>query len=199
MDSRRILLVLCIAIGLNCAEAEAGQSGPSQLRIVLHNQADLPARQLEAVRGRVAGILRDAGVQVVWHQGPPSLQTHSSFVVNVLLRRQDPNWAPNRRPVMGMALASDQHRGSDDDLLPGDCGRRSQVHPLGDRSPRHRGHPRDWPPAPSTSAHAAEGIMRADWEGDDIRHAVNEPLQFTAVQAELVRLKLSGASEKPTL
>ncbi len=45
-------------------------------------------------------------------------------------------------------------------------------------------------------AHATSGVMRADWEGDDLRHAVHEELRFTAVQAQHIRLKLSGASEK---
>ena len=49
MDSRRILLVLCVAIGLARAEAFAGQSGPSPLGIVIHNQADLPADRLAAL------------------------------------------------------------------------------------------------------------------------------------------------------
>ena len=197
MDTRRILLVLCVASGLNCAEAVAGQSGPSSLRIVIHNQADLPAGQLDSVRDRVAEIFRDAGVQVVWQQGPPAVQTPASFVVSVLLRKHDPNWAPNRHPVMGMALASDQHRGTTMIYYQAIAGvarkyNHSVIDLLAIAVTHEIGHL--LLPHP---AHAAEGIMRADWEGDDLRHAVNEPLQFTAVQAELVRLKLSGASEKP--
>jgi hypothetical protein len=197
MDSRRILMVLGVAIGLNCTDAEARQSGPSQLRIVIHNQADLPAGQLESVRDRVAGSLREAGVQVVWHQGPPPLQPPASFVVNVLLRKHDPNWVPNRRPIMGMALASDQYSGTTMIYYQAIAGvarkyNHSVIDLLAIAITHEIGHL--LLPHP---AHAAEGIMRADWEGDDIRHAVNEPLQFTAAQAELVRLKLSGASEKP--
>ena len=171
------------------------ESVPVRLSVALHNQADLPAGQLESVRDRVAEIFRDAGVQVVWH--PAALQTPASFVVSVLLRKHDPNWAPNRRPVMGMALASDQRRGTTMIYYQAIAGvarkyNHSVIDLLAIAVTHEIGHL--LLPHP---AHAAEGIMRADWEGDDIRHAVSAPLQFTAVQAELVRLKLSGASEKP--
>jgi hypothetical protein len=42
-------------------------------------------------------------------------------------------------------------------------------------------------------AHVVEGIMRADWEGDDLRHAAMQPLRFTAEQAASMRLKISAA------
>ncbi len=197
MDSRRILLVLCVAIGLNCAEAVAGQSGPSSLVIVIHNQADLPAGQLESARRSIDEVFRDAGVRVGWHQGQPALQTPGSFVVSVLLRKHHPNWAPNRRPVMGMALASDQRRGMTMIYYGAIVGvarkyNQSVIDLLAIAITHEIGHL--LLPHP---AHSGEGIMRAEWEGDDLRHAVDQPLFFTAVQAELIRLKLGGASEKP--
>lgn len=40
-------------------------------------------------------------------------------------------------------------------------------------------------------AHADAGIMRPDWNGDDLRHMANGSLQFTPAQAAALRLKAS--------
>jgi hypothetical protein len=39
--------------------------------------------------------------------------------------------------------------------------------------------------------HSATGLMRADWEGKDLRRAVQGQLKFTPQQAELIRTRLS--------
>ena len=163
----------------------------------MHNQADLEAGQLESARDRIAGIFRNAGVQVVWHQEQGARQTPESFVVTVLVRRGDTNWSPNRRPVMGMALASDRHRGMTMIYYQAVAGvarryNHSVVDLLAIAITHEIGHL--LLPHP---AHAVEGIMRADWEGDDLRHAVHQPLQFTTSQADLLRLKLRSATKKP--
>jgi hypothetical protein len=41
-------------------------------------------------------------------------------------------------------------------------------------------------------AHSPFGIMRADWDGDDLRHIASGSLQFTAGQADAIRAKVSG-------
>ena len=38
--------------------------------------------------------------------------------------------------------------------------------------------------------HSATGLMRPDWDGEDLRRAVHGRLNFTAQQAELIRAKL---------
>jgi hypothetical protein len=43
-------------------------------------------------------------------------------------------------------------------------------------------------PAP---AHAPSGIMRAAWDGDDLRHIANGSLQFTPAQQTAIRVKAS--------
>jgi hypothetical protein len=40
-------------------------------------------------------------------------------------------------------------------------------------------------------SHSLTGIMRADWDGDDIRRAFIEPPGFTAAQTALIHQKLS--------
>jgi len=40
-------------------------------------------------------------------------------------------------------------------------------------------------------AHSSSGIMRPQWDGDDLRHIASGSLQFTAVQAKAIRAKVS--------
>jgi hypothetical protein len=42
------------------------------------------------------------------------------------------------------------------------------------------------------SAHSPSGIMRADWDGDDLRRIASGSLQFTAAQVDAIRVKVSG-------
>jgi hypothetical protein len=44
-------------------------------------------------------------------------------------------------------------------------------------------------------AHAASGIMRAAWDGDDLRHIANGSMQFTPAQQAAIRLKASTCCE----
>jgi hypothetical protein len=43
-------------------------------------------------------------------------------------------------------------------------------------------------------AHSNTGIMRAEWDGDDIRHGAAGFLMFTQAQAALIRSKLDGSA-----
>jgi hypothetical protein len=40
-------------------------------------------------------------------------------------------------------------------------------------------------------AHSPSGIMRPDWDGDDLRHIASGSLQFTPAQANAIRAKAS--------
>jgi hypothetical protein len=41
-------------------------------------------------------------------------------------------------------------------------------------------------------AHSPVGIMRSEWDSDDLRHIASGSLQFTALQANAIRAKASG-------
>ena len=43
-------------------------------------------------------------------------------------------------------------------------------------------------------AHTAQGIMRAEWNGDDLRHIASDALRFTLTQATQMRSKLATTS-----
>ena len=47
-------------------------------------------------------------------------------------------------------------------------------------------------------AHVPTGIMRAAWEGDDIRHAFVGPLEFTPAQTEAIRRRVVACCAQPT-
>ena len=40
-------------------------------------------------------------------------------------------------------------------------------------------------------AHTAEGIMRAEWNGDDLRHVASDALRFTPAQATQMKSTLA--------
>jgi hypothetical protein len=41
------------------------------------------------------------------------------------------------------------------------------------------------------AGHSPSGIMRPDWNGDDLRHIASGSLQFTPAQANAIRAKVS--------
>jgi hypothetical protein len=45
--------------------------------------------------------------------------------------------------------------------------------------------------------HSAAGLMRADWDGEDLRLAVRGQLKFTAEQAAAIRARLSNLPVQP--
>jgi hypothetical protein len=47
-------------------------------------------------------------------------------------------------------------------------------------------------------AHSPTGIMRAAWEGDDIRHALDGPIEFTPTQAETIRRRAMACCTQRT-
>ena len=184
-------MLLCCFFGM------VQESLPVRMSVVLHNQAELAGNDLHDAKRIVDAIFRHAGIEIGWQDRRPDPRDQPPFLVSVLIRRRDARWAPNQRPVMGMALASDDRRGvtmifyeaiaevaRNYNQAVVDLVAITIAHEIGHLLLPH-------------PAHATGGVMRAEWEGDDIRHAVHQQLQFTAPQAELLRLKLSNATQKP--
>jgi hypothetical protein len=179
------------AIALLCCLGLAQPALP--LDVILHDSAGVAADDLANTRGQIEAIFLDAGIAVTWRTARRSTEASDPFQVTVLLRKQDAGWTPKRRPVMGVALASDARRGVTSVYYNSIAGvARTYSQPvvvlLAITIAHEIGHL--LLPAP---AHASEGIMRADWEGDDLRHAAMQPLGFTAEQAASMRMKISAA------
>ena len=182
-------MLLCCFIGT------VQESAPVRLSVVLHNQAELTGNDLGDAKRIIDGIFRHAGIEIGWHDRSPEPREQPPFLVSVLIRRRDAKWAPNQRPVMGLALDSDRRRGVTMIFYEAIAGvarhyNQAVVDLLAITIAHEIGHL--LLPHP---AHATSGVMRAEWEGDDLRHAVHEQLRFTAAQAERIRVKLSGTEE----
>ena len=180
----------CILTGLLPGRAQAEQPPAPMLTILIHNQAGVPAAEIDAARRTIDRIFTRAGVDVTWETASTRQQP---FTAAVLLRKRDPHWQPKARPVMGMALASNEQRGVamvyyDAVVAVALKYNRSANELLAIALAHEIGHV--LLPHP---AHSSDGLMRAEWEGDDIRHAVQGQLHFTPVEADQIRRKLGVA------
>ena len=162
------------------------------LDVILHDSAGVRAEDLADARRQIETIFLEAGIAVRWRAATHLSAPAEAFQVTVLLRKQHPDWTPQRRPIMGLALASDHRRGVTSvfySSIAGVAHTYSQpvavllaitiAHEIGHLLLPH-------------PAHADEGIMRADWEGDDLRHAAMQPLRFAADQAATMRVRISA-------
>jgi hypothetical protein len=183
METAGIVLLCCLRLTPH----------PLPLDVILHDSANVAARDLANARRQIDAIFLEAGIAVTWRAANRPRDASDPFQVIVLLRKQAPEWTPKGRPVMGMALAADNRRGVTSiyyGSIAGVAHRYTQPLPalLAVTIAHEIGHL--LLPHP---AHVVEGIMRADWEGDDLRHAAMQPLRFTAEQAASMRLKISAA------
>ena len=183
MGTAGFLLLCC----LNLAQATL------TLGVTLHDSSGADAEDLAAARSQVSAIFREAGIAVSWGSASRPREESDPFQITVLLRKRDPNWTPKRRPIMGVALAPDARRGVTTIYYSAiaDVARQySQPVPalLAIAIAHEIGHL--LLPHP---AHSSDGIMRADWEGDDLRRAALQPLHFTSAEAARMRQRVSVA------
>ena len=183
MESAGIALLGCLLL----------TQPPLPLDVLLHDTAGVAIQDMADARRQVEAIFLEAGIAVAWRDASRTRESSGAFQVTVLLRKQDPAWTPKRRPVMGMALGSDDHRGVTSVYYGSIAGvARTYSQPVAALLAITIAHEIGHLLLPYP-AHAAEGIMRADWEGDDLRHATMQPLRFNAAQAVSMRLKISVA------
>ena len=209
MDHRRTVLTAVAATLFSgfSQQASAQDGQRPAIAVLVYNYAAVPPDVMRAASERVAVIYKSAGVDLVWieplgaeptGQGAAATPT-KMFTARVLVRptRRD-HWEPSRTSVMGMALASDQMGGVlsifHDQVV---RVTRQYQQPLADifavAIAHEIGHLLLPPPA-----HSPTGIMRAAWEGDDIRQALAGPLEFTPAQADTVRRRVMACCTQAT-
>lgn len=182
--------------------ASADESRSSRVVLRVYNYAAVPPESMLAASEKVMRAYRDAGVDVEWieplsRRDDTAVATSASspniFAVRLMIRSKmvsDRRSTPES--VMGMALASDDCGGtvsvSYDQVRRVARQYRQPVLDILALAMTHEvGHLLLPPPS-----HSATGIMRAEWDGDDIRHAVLSELAFTTKEASLIRAKLAG-------
>jgi hypothetical protein len=171
-----------------------GAERPSALvGVRLFNHAAVDAETLDRARVEVARIYREAGVQIEW-PGTDTASSADGFTVQMIIRRKAVGVTADPR-VMGTTLGDDHPAGGTafvfyERVLNTAHAREQDVaQVLGYAIAHEIGHL--LLPSP---AHASTGIMRAEWNGDDLRHMAGGALTFTPTQVELIRAKLVSCS-----
>src|SRR5262245_8365221 len=168
--------------------ARGADEDPPPLAVIAYNHASIPAGTLRYARDKVIRIYRETGVDLQWTDSPldssqPDRDASSNrpniFTVRMLTRKKRHPVAVGEGMVLGRAVGTSDSGGIVslfyDQVVrvarthgqwPGDILGLAIAHEIGHLLL----------PSP---AHSPIGIMRASWDGDDIRHGVVGALRFT--------------------
>jgi hypothetical protein len=168
----------------------AGEKLPA-VAVHVFNYDGVAARLLGRAEADVTQLYRDAGVQVLWVDTVANTST-GRFVIHIIIGHSAPG------NVMGTSLGLD-HASSGTALVYRDRvlqvahGRDALVPRVLAYAMAHEmGHL--LLPYP---AHAADGIMRANWNDEDLAHIAGGSLRFTSAEAKEMRDKISGCCATP--
>jgi hypothetical protein len=197
-------LVIATVVGLGHV-ASGAETNRRVIGLLVFDYAAVSPETLGRVHEKVTHIYREANVEVDWIEPVkdraflminPTSNTTGMFIVQLMVRPRRPS-TPTSVPagaesVMGTALEAGQNGGTAsvfyDQVLRMAHHYRQPVEDLLALAIAHEmGHV--LLPSP---AHSRMGIMRADWDGDDIRHAVVGTLTFTPEEADLIRAKVAA-------
>ncbi len=172
------------------------------LALLVYNYAGVQVDTMQQASKKVMRTYREAGVDIVWIEpladarhtmiNPTSNSLHM-FTVQTMIRPHKPSErASTPEAVMGTATAADGNGGTlslyYDQVLRAAHKYHQPIEDLLALALAHEmGHLLLPPPA-----HSNNGIMRAEWAGDDIRHAIVGSLSFTSTEAALIRSKVDG-------
>ena len=179
--------IAVLTLFVTAIEQPASGQDPTPLAVAIHDSAAVDAAVLDSARARASAVFARAGVRVDWVKESGAA---AGFRVQVLLRARNAQSAPGQQRIMGVALAADAHRAVLSVFFDAvtDVARRYGA-PVGDvlgiALAHEMGHVLLPPPS-----HSPDGIMKASWEGDDLRHALNGELAFSNAQAEEIRTRL---------
>jgi hypothetical protein len=206
MARRALVGILSSAITLGLTgsgqAACAADSERPAITVLVHNQAAISADILNGAKEQVGRIFDDAGVGIRWMDPSidreysvvnPTANSLGTFTVQLIIRRAAAKPTVESASVMGSTIGDIHETGGSafvfyDRVLHVAHAREQGVALVMGYAIAHElGHL--LLPYP---AHAERGIMRAAWDGDDLRHAVTGVVGFTPSQAALLRLKASG-------
>lgn len=190
MGSHLGLVGICAALVVPLTEtfmeASAGQT--LSVAVVAYNQAGVAIDTLARAKLDVARIYGDGSIGVIW-MNPAAPEPAGNFVIRLLIRPRPVNASES---VMGIAIGdADEISGSAfvfyDRVLRTALEQRQDVARVLAYAMAHEmGH--ILLPYP---AHSPLGIMRAAWDGDDLRDIASGSLAFTAAQQAAIRVKAS--------
>ena len=205
-----ILIVTAAFVLVGFSRRAAGQEtlAPA-LTLRVYDYAGINSGMMRAAREKVARIYQEAGVLVEWieplanrHNGSTTVASSSlpTFTVRVLIRpKMVSKHGSATGTVMGVALEADESGGIvwlfyDRVLRVAQHHRQPIADLLAIALAHEVGHLLLPPPG-----HAPSGLMRAEWDGNDLRHAVVGELAFTATEASHIRARLAGCCRNQRL
>ena len=202
---------LVMVVGLTGLARPAAAECTPTLTIVLQvpGHGSVPPHIVIRAKAEMTRIYRDAGVNVIWSTAassagrPDTLQSPAAsdpgFAL-VVLPREMSDELTVATEALGAAAGTPEHRGRLAYVFYSrvqhiartylNTSRRRESYDsdnvimLAHAMAHEIGH------LLLPYGHSATGLMRPDWDGEDLRRAVHGRLNFTAQQAELIRAKL---------
>jgi hypothetical protein len=169
----------------------AGSDSRPAIAVVVYDQARVPNDTLTRAQTDVARIYSEAGVDVTWMESA-TVRPVGMFTIRLLIRRHAIG-APG--PVMGTAIGDPQETNGSafvfyqQVLNTAHRGEQDVARVLAYAMAHEMGHL--ILPSP---AHSSSGIMRANWDGDDLQHIADGSLAFSPGQARLMQARATAAA-----
>jgi len=220
MDTRSFKLAsLMLALSLLGSARPAAAQPRSSLNIVLHlcDDPGIQANLVNRAKREMTRIYRDAGVDINWisdaaaKDGPDDPQPLESTrpLTLVILCRELTEELTVDTTALGAAVGTREYRGRMAYVFYDRVERTAQTYLNVTREPgtddmytvivlahamaHEVGH------LLLPYGHSPTGLMRAEWEAQDLRLAVNRQLNFTSEQGELMRERLlAGIADTPS-
>lgn len=157
------------------------------VEVQLFNQGEFAEQIVNQAKEGVARLYQEIGVEVIWMSPSPERSRTRFLIIRLLLQREGP------ARVMGTTVVGTHDDGGTARIYPdrvfevaherGQNVARLLAYAIG----HEIGHL--LLPYPAISR---IGVMRPDWDQDDLRHIANGSLRFTTRQGIAIRAKLSN-------
>ena len=170
-----------------------------QLRVSVFNSAPISPKAIEHAEGEASRILEDAGVAVIWLNCPQDSQhevsrgrcTEASFPLHLHLRIGRVSRGLKRSTV-GVSFSAEDGQGCYADVFYEPIRQlEEETHValhviLGHAMAHELGHL-----LLGTNSHSPNGLMRANWTGEDLKDASRGNLCFSSEQTLRIRSRLT--------
>jgi len=202
---------LILLIGLaGLARPAAADPRPS-LRIVLHvcDDDSIPPNVVSRAKSEMTRIYRDAGINIGWIDqaptatGPDSSQSPTASglpLTLIILSREMTDELTVATTALGATPSTREYRGRMAYVFYNrvervartyvNTSRRRATYDIDNVIVLAHAMAHEIGHLLLPHGHSATGLMRAEWDGKDLRRAVHGQLKFTPQQAELIRTRL---------
>jgi hypothetical protein len=194
---RRSVLGAVFALAIACPCAESADEPPRHaITVRVYDYTDVPDVMLRRAKEDVSRIFLQAGIDITWID-VPNTNPAAGFAVQIMIRRRPVDRPTNASDsVMGTSLGDTHDAGGSvfvfRDRVTHVAHERQQdvARVLGYAMAHEMGHLLLIYPA-----HSTNGLMRAEWDGDDLRHIAHGSMLFTPAQATLIRAKVASCCD----